>query len=261
MNGTSLYLSVAIPGPNLVSLVTPGTISPGNTITLESTIVSEPRGRFGRDSGCEIKCSMMVEHVFMIVLLLHLAVSVAEFNYTKCPSPFEIQSDTVRKTFNLTKFVGNYYELAMHDYTQYPVCFLGPKCIKSHKVLDYTLKQINDTFSLKCGDETFTVPLKFKLTDIPGHFNGTWSHIPGLLFPDTVVDVYESSDGIYQWVIEFQCVEKFDHVWFVGINWYSRIIDTSQEYLNSIIQAARARGLGLYMDHGTKIYYVNQTNC
>ena len=90
--------------------------------------------------------------------------------------------------------------------------------MRSHKVLDRYLKQVNDTGFLQCVGHKYPNTFHFKLTDIPGHFNGTWTFIPGVLFPDTVVDVHENSEGVYKWVIEFQCVEKFNHVWFVGIN-------------------------------------------
>ena len=172
-----------------------------------------------------------------------------------------MQSDNVKRHFNLTKFIeGTYYEVAAHDYTQYPVC-PSPSCITLTKTLDRKLNQINGTFDLRCVGKYYHNTGYFKLTDIPGHFNGTWNLIPEMVFPDTVVDFYENSDGVYQWVIELQCVEKFDHVWFVGINWYSRVNNTEPGYLKTLLDAARARGLGLYMDKGEKIYYVNQTKC
>ena len=195
-----------------------------------------------------------------VLVLLLCDFSRAGFNYTKCPHPLEIQSETVKKTFNLTKFEGHYYELALHDYTQYPVC-PSPRCMTSRKVVDQQLNQINDTGYLQCVGHSFPVALHFKLTDVPGHFNGSWKYIPGVLFPDTVVDVFENSDGVYEWVIEFQCVEKFNHVWFIGINWYSRVNSTDSEYIKSMLDAARERGLGIYMDSGEKVFYVDQTNC
>ena len=73
-----------------------------------------------------------------------------------------------------------------------------------------------------------------------------------------MVDFLEK-DGVYEWVIEFQCVEKFDHVWFVGINWYSRLYKVSEDYYDSLLNAGRKRGLGFYMDHG--VYRVDQSNC
>lgn len=36
----------------------------------------------------------------------------------KCPAPQSIQSDAVKNTFNITQFLGTYYEIAYHDYTQ-----------------------------------------------------------------------------------------------------------------------------------------------
>ncbi len=196
----------------------------------------------------------------VVSTLILFQVILAEFNYTKCPQPWEIQSDAVKRTFNLTKFEGHYYELALHDYTQYPAC-PSPTCITSMKVVDRRLNQVNDTFYIRCVGHTYPNTFHFKLTDTPGYFNGTWTFIPGVLFPDTVVDFYESSDGLYQWVIEFQCVEKFNHVWFVGINWYSRVNNTDSSYLNTMLDAAKARGLGFYMNNGKKILYVNQTDC
>lgn len=184
-----------------------------------------------------------------------------QFNYTRCPSPQEMQSDVAKNSFNISKFVGDYYEVALHDYTQYPVCFEGPRCMKSHKVFDPLLKQINDSFALDCLGFHYEFSFHFKLTDIRGHFNGTVTILPDILFPDTVVDFKEGEDGLYDWVIEVQCKEKYDHVWFVGINWYSRRNDTSEDYVDSLLNAARDRGLGVYMDGGTGVYRVPQNDC
>ena len=171
-----------------------------------------------------------------------------------------MQSDLVKKSFNLTKFQGTYYELALHDYTQYPIC-PSPTCMRSHKVIDYKLQQINDTGNLDCFGKVFPIHLHFNLTKTPGYFLGFWKVIPGVLFPDTVVDVYEDSEGVYEWVIEFQCVEKLDRVLFVGINWYSRESQVSEEYYEDLLKVARSRGLGVYMDKGEGVFRVDQKNC
>lgn len=221
-------------------------------------------------SGCGhydiIRCEMVAGLVYLLVsclFVLHSPVAgeKLQFNYTKCPHPQEMQSDLARNSFNISKFVGNYYELALHDYTQFPVCFKGPRCMTSHKVYDPSLKQINDSFHLDCLGLNYGFTFHFKLTDVRGHFNGTASVFPEILFPDTVVDFKEGEDGLYEWVIEVQCDEKFDHVWFVGINWYSRLNDTSQEYVDGLLNAARERGLGVYMDGGTGVYRVPQDGC
>ena len=194
-----------------------------------------------------------------LLLALFAAACAAEFNHTKCPAPWELQSDRVKKSFSLKKFQGDYFELALHDYTQYPVC-PKPRCMSSHKVVDYQMNQINDTFYLVCIGKNYTSEFHFRLTDTPGFFLGKWTLLPSVTFPDTVVDVYENEAGEYEWVIEFQCVEKVDHVWFVGLNWYSRQRIVSKDYIDSLLSAARKRGLSYFMDYGTGVTIVDQ-NC
>ncbi len=196
----------------------------------------------------------------ILVGLVSAALTEATFNYTRCPAAWELQSDTVKRSFNLTKFQGTYYELALHDYTQHPIC-PSPTCMRSHKVVDYKLQQVNDTFDLNCIGHNFANYFYFNLTKTPGYFRGTWTFIPGVLFPDTVVDVYENSDGVYEWVIEFQCVEKLGRVWFVGINWYCRENQVSEEYYQNLLKVARSRGLDFYMDKGEGVFRIDQKNC
>lgn len=192
-------------------------------------------------------------------LLLTVATTAeATFNHTKCPAPWELQSDAVKNNFSIKKFEGDYYEVACHDYTQFPIC-PSPKCMRSHKVMNYKTNQVNDTFILDCFGSDYSFTFLFNITDTAGFFLGRVVHFPDVIFPDTVVDVLEGPDGVYEWVIEIQCVEKFDHVWFVGINWYSRTANVSDEYYNSMIKAARDRGLGAFMDYGTKVTRVDQS--
>ena len=56
----------------------------------------------------------------------------AEFNFTTCPASHEIQTPKVAESFTMEKLVGTYYELALHDYTQYPTC-PSLSCIRSQK--------------------------------------------------------------------------------------------------------------------------------
>ena len=35
------------------------------------------------------------------------------------------------QSFDLKKLEGSYYEIALHDYTQYPIC-PKPRCVRSH---------------------------------------------------------------------------------------------------------------------------------
>ncbi len=206
---------------------------------------------------------IMANGLVAVVAILAVAVPGvwAEFNYTKCPAPWELQTDAVSQNFSLDKFAGSYYELALHDYTQYPIC-PSPKCVRSHKVIDYQHKMVNDSFSLTCFGVHFPVAFKFHFTNTTGFFLGKVVHLPEITFPNTVVDVLESSSGeYYQWVIEFQCVEKLDRVWFVGINWYSRSFNVTEGYLDEMLNAARKRGLGFYMDSGLKVRIVDQKDC
>ena len=47
----------------------------------------------------------------------------AVFNYSLCPHPYEFQTDYVQESFTIDGFLNKgAYELAFHDYTQYPVC-------------------------------------------------------------------------------------------------------------------------------------------
>lgn len=203
--------------------------------------------------------TLLVCAVYLLVLTVCSLVE-GTFNFTKCPASWELQSDVVKKSFNLTKFQGTYYELALHDYTQKPLC-PDPSCIRSHKVVDYRLQQVNETFNLECVGHDFTNHFYNNITKTPGFFLSNTDFIPGLIFPDTVVDVHENSNGEYEWVIEFQCLEKFDHVWYVAINWYCRENKVSEDYYQNLLKVARTRGLGLYMDHGEGVYRINQENC
>lgn len=116
----------------------------------------------------------------------------------KCPVPIDIQSDEVKNNFNITAFLGYYYEIAYHDYTQ-PQKICG--CQRSHKVMDdptnFSLP-LHDLGSLNCGNystlnqtdaHTYATDLKFYFTDEPGYWEGKWDLFPKVKFPDTLVDV------------------------------------------------------------------------
>ena len=85
------------------------------------------------------------------------------FNHTKCPAPWELQSDTVKTSLSRNLKEGC-YELALHDYTQFPIC-PAPKCIRSHKIMNYQTNQINDTFTLDCFGSDYSITFLFNLTN------------------------------------------------------------------------------------------------
>ena len=106
----------------------------------------------------------------------------------------------------MEKFVGSYFELALHDYTQYPTC-LDPSCIRTTKKFTDVgtgEQQIHESFSLECfGSEPYVVPYFFNTTDINGHLKGFLTDPPvwwklvkfATEYPNTIIDFKESEDG------------------------------------------------------------------
>lgn len=199
----------------------------------------------------------------------------AKFNFTTCPAYYETQNPKVAQGFDITKLVGKYYEQALHDYTQYPTC-PKPSCIRSSKVFTPVgdgHQQIKDTFSLECfGSKPFEFSYFFNQTRHNGFLTGfivdppEWWKLLGFdsVYPDTIIDYQESADGgQYDWVIEFQCrqSQKGDKVKFTGFNFYTREPHVSNSTYNAMIQAARDRGLGTFMDAGFGLTRVPQENC
>lgn len=190
---------------------------------------------------------------------------------TTCPGYWEVRSDYVASSFDMDKFVGEYYEQALHDYTQYPTC-PSLSCIRSHKEWTDVLGgdfQIKDTFSLRCFGDEFVTPYYFNTTGHNGFLMGFlddppmwWRALFGdKIYPNTIVDVKESSDnGQYEWAIEFQCRDTEEKgIGFTGFNFYTREQEPGQDVVDEMIQAARDAGLGIYMDQNFGIHYVNQS--
>ena len=86
----------------------------------------------------------------------------------KCPEPTSMQSDEVKSNFNMESFLGTYYEIAYHDYTQ-PIGVCG--CQRSVKT--FQNERIYDDFTLNCGNskgdnthsKTYHNNLNFGLTN------------------------------------------------------------------------------------------------
>eukprot|EP00928_Gymnodinium_smaydae_P076702 TRINITY_DN5975_c1_g2_i1.p1 TRINITY_DN5975_c1_g2~~TRINITY_DN5975_c1_g2_i1.p1 ORF type:complete len:254 (+),score=52.42 TRINITY_DN5975_c1_g2_i1:48-764(+) len=194
---------------------------------------------------------------------------VPQFNSTKCPAPWELQAPEVAKSFALQDLEGFFYELGFHDYTQYPLCPFSPKCITSSKKIQKHADGklfVNDTWNINCAGAPYPQELLFNVTDKVGYLEGYWpaAKIPflpkgiaaNLVFPDTVVDFKSGPEG---WVIEMQCVEWLHHVAFVGINFYAKV--KGDAVFKEMEAAARARGLGFYMDKGFGLRRVDFTDC
>mmetsp|Transcript_57892 Transcript_57892/g.159800 ORF Transcript_57892/g.159800 Transcript_57892/m.159800 type:complete len:232 (-) Transcript_57892:212-907(-) len=210
----------------------------------------------------------------LFVLAVLTTSALADFNNTKCPGHWEVSSQNVVDNFDMNKFVGTYYEQALHDITQYPTC---PKlsCIRSVKTWTEKLGgdfQISDTFSIECFGKTYTNEYYFNTTDDNGFLVGFLDDPPAIwkilfgdqIYPDTIVEFKESADGgQYEWVVEFQCTDADDgdSVRFTGFNFYSREQNPSDETVSEMIQAARDAGLSIYMDAWPGVYNVTQTGC
>ena len=212
----------------------------------------------------------ILSSIFLYFSFLPGSLAVRNFNLTTCPGWWELQTEKVKESFEIEKFEGTYYELALHDWTQDPACASilgGPQCVQSIKYLDNVTKDLLvDDWTLQCFGTPYPVPLYFNLTDIPGYFLG---FSPADAFknrdwPDTIVDYKLSEDGKhYEWVIEFQCneFELVPAIRFVGINFYARHYNVTDDYYNEFIKAGYDAGLGVYLDNTWGLYRVPMDNC
>eukprot|EP00475_Leptophrys_vorax_P041864 TRINITY_DN78962_c0_g1_i1.p2 TRINITY_DN78962_c0_g1~~TRINITY_DN78962_c0_g1_i1.p2 ORF type:complete len:234 (-),score=63.46 TRINITY_DN78962_c0_g1_i1:77-730(-) len=199
-------------------------------------------------------------------LALPGVLSLFDGNNLPCPSIDVLQSDYVKTSFDLKRFVGTYYELGYKDATQPRMC----NCIRTTKTLDHVDNQVHDDFILKCAGSFYPNDLVFNITNTKGYFTSQWKGVPLLdliPFTDVVLDVgFPSSgdDGVsqYRWVLEFQCIPRDNNTgnWFFAMNYYSQGID-DQVALEEMDAAARAHGLAPFLDVGNKLQIVNQTDC
>ena len=181
-----------------------------------------------------------------------------------CPKPLTIQSENVKKNYNLQNFLGTYYEIAYHDYTQ-PIGICG--CMRSVKTYDPSTKKIKDDFTLNCGNKkgnknthTYHNDLSFDLSENPGVFMGKWPLLKFIDFPDTLVDFGPiNENGQYSWVLEFQCVEFFGKSVFIGVNFYSSVKD--YRFLEDMKNAAGKYGIDEYIYQGSNLTMVDHTGC
>lgn len=84
----------------------------------------------------------------------------------------------------------------------------------------------------------------------------------GINFPDTVVEVgvakNAAGEDYYTWALEFQCVEVFNHIVFVGINFYSR--EKEDKYAQEMLAASEKYGLHQWVTED-QLKIVDHTNC
>lgn len=191
------------------------------------------------------------------------------FNNTECPRFWEMQTERM-KDFRLDQVVGYYYELAFHDVTQYPLCFdPHPRCITANRTVGKHADGVvfmDDDWNLGCFGQFYPQDLIFNKTEFPGYFKGyvPVTKIPGLpkgivanvVFPNTMVDFKDGPDG---WSLEFQCVEHFGRVLFIGINFYAK--QRSEAAFQEMLAVTKATGIDFYAQQGFGLKRVDHTNC
>ena len=179
----------------------------------------------------------------------------------RCPNPSDIQDPWVAANFSMDAFLGQYYEIAYHDYTQPQFC----GCQTAYKSMSSESNApLHDNFTIQCNGHTYPNDLIFSLTDKKAVFNGSWAVLPGVVFPDTVVDVGHHVDSItneivYDWALEFQCVEVLGNIVFVGVNYYSR--SDSQRDFAAMNASAYNHGIWPYIEAGFGLKIVDRSKC
>lgn len=192
-----------------------------------------------------------------------------KFNMTKCPSFHELRAPHITESLSKKDIPGFYYELALHDLTQYPLCPQQPKCITANKTLEVHpdgVEYVKDVWNLNCFGHFYPQVLLFNITADPGYLEGyvPVTKIPFLpkkivastVFPDTIIDFKAGPDG---WLLEFQCIEFMNRVIFTGINFYSKQ-QTEQAY-NEMRDAGTAQGIDFFWNQGLGLRRVNFDDC
>ena len=59
----------------------------------------------------------ILSSIFLYFSFLPESLAVRNFNLTTCPAWWELQTEKVKESFEIEKFEGTYYELALHDWT------------------------------------------------------------------------------------------------------------------------------------------------
>eukprot|EP00931_Biecheleriopsis_adriatica_P095257 TRINITY_DN6889_c0_g1_i1.p1 TRINITY_DN6889_c0_g1~~TRINITY_DN6889_c0_g1_i1.p1 ORF type:complete len:255 (-),score=57.34 TRINITY_DN6889_c0_g1_i1:92-781(-) len=205
----------------------------------------------------------------VLALFPGLVFAAPKFNNTKCPHFWEMQTERM-KDFKVDMVSGFYYELAFHDYTQFPLCpDAHPKCITANRsVGTHTdgVRYMDDYWNLGCFGKFYPQDLLFNVTEHPGYFEGyvPVTKIPGLpkdivkntVFPASIIDFEPGEDG---WSLELQCVEALGGVKFVGINFYAK--KRSVKAYNDMYRVMKETGIDHYAFQGFGLRNVSHHDC
>lgn len=191
----------------------------------------------------------------------------------RCPAPADVQSDRVKRDFDLQRFWGVYYEIAFHDSTQPSTWPIKASCQRSVKSADPSNPRgYKDLFSLNEGPGkgvNVVCDLEFDVTEQPGVFIGHWRSRsifnPNLTnIVNTLVDVGMSENGTYSWALEFQCKEDDDAekgIRFAAVNFYHKNPLIDQAEVDVMMRSLRDQGLGWIAQVAPGLTFVDQMKC
>lgn len=179
----------------------------------------------------------------------------------QCQPMTTYQAPYVATTYNLTKHMGKYYELAFRDlYPGPPTC----DCQHTTKVAS-SESDYYEEFDFTCfGPAHRPLPVTNLITlngSTPGVYSQTIVASMGHRIPPalqstfhTALVAFEEGASGYKWVLEFTCGATGVFKGFVGINMYSR--ENSSANLHAMIRAAKDLGLDWVIGDPTKFVRV-----
>ncbi|CAM9318141.1 unnamed protein product [Chrysoparadoxa australica] len=175
----------------------------------------------------------------------------------QCPRYEDVRSDSVLD-FDLRKYMGVWYQVAYHDWTQVEIC----GCTRLNMTEMGT--HIEDIFTTKCPANsalgpTYAVNMSMRIDhSTPGRFQETAFYT---LWPNSVLHVWKGGvDEPYQRAIQMQCVETARRRAFVGINFLSRLPVISSVEMNEMYSMASSLGLEPYGGSQAEMVQVDHLN-
>jgi len=196
----------------------------------------------------------------------------AEFNMAMddgvrgCPTYEQVRQPSM-DGFDVTKYVGRWYEHAFHDYTQFADVY--------DTTLDIELsadgKRWLDDFALK-GPSPVAAPRSWDKSPVAngahyflyGKIDGSTPGVLqesgfGVTFPNFIVDVQRGPSGEYTEAIQFQCLERGGVRIFEGINFLSRAPTMSDAQMAAMHSRATAAGMDPYGSTPNQMHVVPHT--
>ena len=209
----------------------------------------------------------------MKLLLSNLYLASAIVNFTRCPHPWEIQSEKLLNSYDFEMHNHFYYEIASEDFFHITECPKRTKsCMTMNRYYDPNPPlpssdnailpgAVMEDWSSQCGrQEPEKSLLNLQFTENPGQYMITRVNddVPDqfkIPIPVTIADYKLSPDGkSYEWFIEVTCnnqegrVTDEEHIRIQTVTFYSQHYNISDAYYEEVINAGYAVGLGPWMD-------------